>query len=378
MVDSSSSPSLNDSMDGALKHYSSMFFLPSCKRLILFMATLCLCVLGLSAYVLFPTTSGLINGLSLGITLFVITIITDVVLSKTVLKDPIYILRRTLALSFFCWIFWAIFLILGIFFGLLIEPFWWFKLSLLGFGAVLTLRLVVLLASSSTGFMRQILTALCWPYLCIGAFLAFWSSASGKMLPQFLPYLIVAPIISYIAIFVFLKVLDRIGNKLIGMPALPLFKAFILNWAVDANAPLEAYLEKMGETEDIDVTMLRFDTSKPKAALIVPSIHPGPFKNIGSSLLPSLLKKRFEEAYGCHACTPLGILGHELDLASQEQNFKVITQIIEAAKYETTETLASPFVQVSEGYATTSCQVFGNTAFLSFTLSPKTTVDLPQ
>jgi putative membrane protein len=124
--------------------------------------------------------------------------------------------------------------------------------------------------------------------------------------------------------------------------------------------------------------MLRFDTSKPKAALIVPSIHPGPFKNIGSSLLPSLLKKHFEEAYGCHTCTPLGILGHELDLASQEQNFKVIAQIIEAAKYETTETLASPFVQVSEGYATVSCQVFGNTAFLSFTCSPKTTEDLPQ
>jgi predicted neutral ceramidase superfamily lipid hydrolase len=74
----------------------------------------------------------------------------------------------------------------------------------------------------------------------------------------------------------------------------------------------------------------------------------------------------------------LGILGHELDLASQAQNFKVITQIIEAANFETTETLATQFVQVSEGYATASCQVFGNTAFLSFTLSPKTTEDLPQ
>jgi putative membrane protein len=124
--------------------------------------------------------------------------------------------------------------------------------------------------------------------------------------------------------------------------------------------------------------MLRFDSSKPKAAIIVPSVHPGPFKNIGSSLLPSLLKKHFEEVYGCQTCTPLGILGHELDLPSQAQNFKVITQIIAAANFEATETLASPFVQVSEGYATASCQIFGNTAFLSFTLSPKTTEDLPQ
>ncbi|MDR0797555.1 MAG: hypothetical protein LBE70_02390, partial [Nitrososphaerota archaeon] len=81
MVDSSSNNSLNDSMAGALKHYSSMFFLPSCKRLILFMTVLCLCVFSLSLCVLFPTVHGLISGLSLGVTLVVITIIADVVLS---------------------------------------------------------------------------------------------------------------------------------------------------------------------------------------------------------------------------------------------------------------------------------------------------------
>ncbi|MGE5532846.1 MAG: DUF2070 family protein, partial [Bacillota bacterium] len=35
-------------------------------------------------------------------------------------------------------------------------------------------------------------------------------------------------------------------------------------------------------------------------------------------------------------------------------------------------------VRVSEGAATASCQIFGDTALLSFTLSPKTTEDLPQ
>jgi putative membrane protein len=201
---------------------------------------------------------------------------------------------------------------------------------------------------------------------------------TGNAITLTLPYLIITPIIGYAAVFFFLNALDKIGYQVNGFPAMPLFKAFMLNWVCAENAPLETHLEKMGENEDIDVTMLRFDGSKPKAAIIVPLVHPGPFKNIGSSLLPSLLKKNFEEAYGCQTCTPLGILGHELDLASQAQNNKVIKQIIEAAKYEATETLATPFVQVSEGYATASCQIFGNTAFLSFTLSPKTTEDLPQ
>jgi len=365
-------------MDGALKHYSSMFFLPPYKWVIIAIASICIGIIGASTYALFPTTQGLINSLALGVTLFVVTIAVDALISKIVLKDPIYILRRTVAMSLFCWILWVFFLILGVAFGLAFDTLWWFKLSLLGFGAVLTLRFIVLLATSSAGFIRQVLSALLWPYLCVGAFLGFWSSMTGNTLTQFLPYIIATPIIAYVAVFIFLNSLNKVGSNLTSVPALPLFKAFMLNWVVAANAPLETYLEKMGENEDIDVTLLRFDASTPKATIIVPLVHPGPFKNIGSSLLPSLLKKHFEEAYGCQTCTPLGILGHELDLASQAQNFKVITQIIEAAKFETTETLASPFVQVSEGYATASCQVFGDTAFLSFTLSPKTTEDLPQ
>jgi putative membrane protein len=377
MVDNSSSKPLNDSMDGALKHYASLFFLPSYKQIVLTIAVLCIGIIGLSTYVFFSTIH-LMSSLTLGVALFVITIIVDVVISKIILKDPIYILRRTAALSLFCWIFWGAFLILGVVFGLVFSVIWWFKLSLLGFGAVLTLRFIVLFATSSAGFVRQVLSALLWPYLCVGVFFCFWSNVLGNVFFSFFPYFVFAPIIAYIAVFLFLNTLDKIGNNLNGVPALPLFKAFMLNWVIAANEPLEVHLEKMGENKDIDVTMLRFDASKPKAALIVPLVHPGPFKNIGSSLLPSLLKQHFEEAYGCQTCTPLGLLGHELDLASQTQNFKVITQIIEAAKFEITETLATPFVQVSEGYATVSCQVFGSIAFLSFTLSPKTTEDLPQ
>ncbi|MCL2135695.1 MAG: DUF2070 family protein [Candidatus Bathyarchaeota archaeon] len=378
MANNSSNTPLNNSMDGALKHYSSLFSLPSYKRVILIIATLCIGIIGLTPYVLFPTTWELLNSLTLGITLFIITLIIDIVTSNIILKDPIHILRRTATLSLVCWLFWTFFLIIGTILSLMLNPVWWFRLSLLGFGTVLTLRFIVLLATSTARLVNQLISAILWPYLCIIAFSIFWLNTTASKLTTFLLYLTLAPIIAYTAVHIFLKTLNNLGNNLNGTPALPLFKAFMLNWVVGTNEPLETHLEKMGTNEDIDVTMLRFDTSKPKAAIIVPLVHPGPFKNIGSSLLPSLLKKHFEETFGCQTCTPLGILGHELDLASQTQNYKVITQIIEAAKFELTETLATPFVQVSEGPATASCQVFGNTAFLSFTLSPKTTEDLPQ
>jgi putative membrane protein len=191
-------------------------------------------------------------------------------------------------------------------------------------------------------------------------------------------FILVSPIISYVAVFVFLQSLDRLGKRLYSLPALPLFKAFLLNWVTGENAPLEMHLEAMGENVDIDVSLLKFDSSKPKAAVIVPLVHPGPFKNIGSSLLPSLLKQKFEEEFGCDACTPLGILGHELDLASQTQNNKIVSNVIAQARFKATNDLASPFIKVSEGNGIASCQIFGDTAVLSLTLAPKTTEDLPR
>jgi putative membrane protein len=159
---------------------------------------------------------------------------------------------------------------------------------------------------------------------------------------------------------------------------MPLFKAFLLNWIADLNAPFEEFLEKLGENQDVEVSMIKFSSSKPKAAIIVPSVHPGPFKNIGSSFLPSMLKTALEKRHNCVVCVPHGLLGHEFDLASQSQDQKIIGQVVELAKFEVTETKATPFVKVSNGLATACCQVFGNLVFLSFSLAPKTTEDLPQ
>ncbi len=255
------------------------------------------------------------------------------------------------------------------------------KLSLLGYAAVITLRAGVFIATSSAATWRKLVSILLNPTLCIIAFLVFWitfQTGISNAILNLLPFLVVSPIIGCLAVFLFLSSLDRLGQKTYSMPSLPLFRAFMLNWVVGLNAPLEELFEETGENDDIEVTLLKFDASKPKAAVIVPLVHPGPFKNIGSSLLPSLLKNEYEKEFGCDACVPLGILGHELDLASQAQNHKIVSQVMASAKFTSTADLASSFVKVIEEAATASCQIFGDTVLLSFTLAPKTTEDLPQ
>jgi len=234
------------------------------------------------------------------------------------------------------------------------------------------------MATSSAAKWRQVLSTLLQPTLCVTTFLFFWTVFSSAIALQLLPFIVVSPIIGFIAVFLLLSSIDRLGKSAYSLPALPLFRAFILNWVTDQNEPLEKYLEAMGENADIAVSLLKFDASKPKAAIIVPLVHPGPFKNIGSSLLPSLLKHGYEKEFRCDACVPLGILGHELDLASQVQNYKIVSKVIASAQFEANADLASPFVRAADGFATTCCQIFGDTAFLSFSLAPKTTEDLPQ
>jgi putative membrane protein len=378
MVDVAAENSLNHSMNSALKHYSSMFFLPTFKKALVAIAVICIGVVGFSTFALFPSV-GLINSLFLGISLFAVTLIVDYVISKIVLgRDPIYVLRRTVALSLFCWVLWLFFIILGVAFGAVFDLWWWIKLCLLGFAAVLTLRTVVFTATSSARILRRLLSSLLQPFLCIIAFMIFWASLASAIPLQVLPFLVISPIVGCASAFLFLFLLDRLGRRTYGMSSLPLFRAFMLNWVVGLNAPFEEFLEKLGENEDVEVTILKFDSSKPKAAIIVPLVHPGPFKNIGSSLLPSMLKHEFEKEFGCDTCVPLGILGHELDLASQAQNQRIINDVINSARFAASAEKATPFVKVTDGFATASCQVFGNTAFLSFTLAPKTTEDLPQ
>jgi putative membrane protein len=378
MVNVATENSMNHSINKAVKHYASLFFLPTFKKALAIVAVFCIGIAGLSTFALFPSVDGLINSLFFGISLFAVTIIGDYVTSKIILRDPIYVLRRTVALSLFSWLFWLFFIILGVAIGGIFSLWWWIRLCLLGFAAVLTLRFVVFLASSSVVISRRLLASLLQPFLCITVFVLFWTSLAGVTPVQILPFLVILPIASYVSAFLFVHIVDRLGQRMYGVPSIPIFRAFMLNWVVALNEPFEELLEKLGENEDIEISFLKFDSSKPKAAIIVPLVHPGPFKNIGSSLLPSLLKSEFGKKFDCDACVPLGILGHELDLVSQAQNHRVVDSVLAAAEFEAAADKATPLLKVSENGVTALCQVFGKTAFLSFTLAPKTTEDMPQ
>lgn len=229
--------SLDQSISNAKRHYSSLFFLPSFKKALIAVASICVTV-GISTFFLFPTLEGLAKGLLLGVTLFVVNFLFDWILSKLILGDPIFVLRRTVVLSLFGWIFWFFFIAFGVILGAIFGVSWWIKLCLLGFATLVTLRTVVFLTTTPANIPRRLAAILLQPLPCILPFVVFWLQLNVA-LTDFLPFIAISPVVACGFAFIFIRVLDRLGQKTYGISSIPLFRAFMLNWVASLNAPLE-------------------------------------------------------------------------------------------------------------------------------------------
>src|SRR3972149_2211737 len=168
MTDLASDKSLNQSMNSALKHYSSLFFLPPFKKALGWVGVLCVGVVGFSTFLLFGSFDWLALSLLLGVSLFAINLFFDYVLSNLVLRrDPVFTIRRTVGLTLFCWVLWLPFILLGVVFGAVFGLWLWIRFCLLGFCVVLTLRAVVFFSVSSAGTVRGAVASLLQPLGCI-------------------------------------------------------------------------------------------------------------------------------------------------------------------------------------------------------------------
>lgn len=367
-------------MGSAVKRYSSLFRLPSIKTAVLLLAVSCLAAGLLSTVTLSSSLSGLGIGLFLVVAIFLGTILADYFIDSAVFKrQTIFNLRREMVLSVFSWGIWLIFILLGSILSIAqSSQSWWIKLCLLGYSAATIARMVIFSSTISLRYAKILIATFLQPIIIMVLFLVFWSQTGHFVTVQIIAFILLSVVAALVSSYAFLHLIDRIGEKTLGMRSLSLFRAFMLNWVLSLNAPFEELLENLGENKDVETRFVKFASSNNETVVTVPSIHPGPFKNIGSSLLPSIMKAALEKQPDCVACVPHGLMGHEYDLASQQQNQRVIDNLVASVhNLEVSEAKASPFVKVTNGLATACCQVFGKSVLISFTLAPKTIEDLP-
>ncbi len=374
----------NDSTDKyigkAVKRYSKLFGLPSRSRITLYLGVLSLHGGILSTLPLNLSLQNFAVGLGFGASFLVLTLLSDFVISQTSMKNaPIFNRRRCSALSFFSSLIWFGILIFGsLISALLGAPELWISFFFLGFSGALILRLLVLSITSFAGFGKTLFSSLLQPTL-VAIPLFFMISTIGYTAEmQILVLALTSVSVSLLSVFAFKYFMDRVGTGTLGIASSVLFKAFLANWTEDLIAPMETFFEKLGNKQDVKVSLLTFRAGeKIKAVIVVPALHPGPFKNLGSSLLPSLIQTTIQNRFDCVVSAPHGLVGHELDVSTQSENQRVVQSILGFVGSPSTYSKATPMVRTESDDAKASCQIFGDCAFLTLTTAPKTIEDLP-
>lgn len=375
-------PQHRDSVDLAVRHYSSLFTLPS-YRLILILLCVESLILGLIINILFaPSLQWFFSGLLTGLFLLIITLLANTFVVRLLLKKDIILnTRRILFLSFssnlLFTIFAAISNLVALYTSLLSLPI---KILFLGFFAALSLNLLVICSISFSSAISKIFSGVLQPSLIL--IVTYIAQMSKLNITYFFIYFLSAISLSLLSVWLFIVILDRIGLTAFGIPSLKLFKAFLADWAEGLERPFEEILEEFGEERDITISMIIFRKlreHKMKAAIVVPNLHPGPFKNIGSSTLPGLIEKVLGETLQGVISVPHGISGHELDLVSQKENKKILETLSNAVKdaHHNFSSKATRFMNVEAGGAKVGCQIFNGCALLTLTIAPETMEDLP-
>jgi len=254
----------------------------------------------------------------------------------------------------------------------------WIKIVSAGFFTVLTLRLFVFSTVSSVSYEKNLFSALFQPTLLLAILSILPIIEDSFSVYSILPFL-VSIFLAIFGIYMFVSSVDAAGEEVLGIRSLSLFKAFLVNWTENLNEPLEQFFEKLGEEKDVRISLLTFKAKNElKAVMVVPVIHPGPFKNVGSSPLPQMIQETLGNKLKCMVSVPHGISGHDLDVASQLQNERILSKIVEMSEFKVFVFHATPFVRSEVDGASASCQIFGDCALFTLTLAPRTMEDLPR
>jgi putative membrane protein len=165
-----------------------------------------------------------------------------------------------------------------------------------------------------------------------------------------------------------------------GIRLLTLFRAFILSWAEGFSHPLEEEIFNLGQERDltVDTLILKAEGGDEIGVFMVPYIHPGPFGNVGSSALPEVLARSAEASLGCETLVAHGVSTHRLDLTRSIDNTRIAEQILGSIPQSQVVKESSPLIWVKRCGVEVTCQVIGNVALLTITLSPLSYDDLPE
>ncbi|MEE8322752.1 MAG: DUF2070 family protein, partial [Candidatus Bathyarchaeia archaeon] len=362
----------------AARHYRSLFSLPSYYNLIAL--TILINIIGslIAFTIAYNSLQKMIDGLVFSLQVLIIPTITmDLFLFKIIIKDNTVLdERRGVGLSLFVCIIWVIAINVGAMFQLVLN-----NPALLSYAVLfavclgILLRYLVVTTVTYLNTLQSIFTILLQPVLYFLSVILFFNLWQFSVFSAVL----ISSSIILISSYIFIKLIDRKGIQAVGIGAIPLLKAFVANWVSGVTQPLEDYLEILGSNTSFLISLLAFKkVESTELVVVVPTIHPGPFKNLGSSNLPYLIQNGLEKHIEGVVAVPHGTCNHKSNLTSKRQCVKVVKEIIKASTFSKVDYEATRFVREENNLTKASCQIFGDVAFVTITCSPSNMEDVPK
>ncbi|RLE52127.1 MAG: hypothetical protein DRJ20_00775 [Candidatus Methanomethylicota archaeon] len=320
-------------------------------------------------------------GLLVGIFYYLIPALISTPLTAVIVRRKVLTIRRLAGLALYSVLFAGIIHITGVTLSVLIKnPRIEEAAILLSCGVMLSSRYLAIRALEEDK-VGVLLGALTQPLFSILTALYFLRTLEFHDLLPTLARLVYVTGSLTISSWCLLEAIDSRVSKSVGISGTRLFRAFIQNWLTGRKETLEHILSEHANKKDVEITGIVFfskEDAKPKYAMIIPSFHFGPFRNIGSSQLPSrIIEVLLEE--GIIAAVLHGASSHEEDLTSEEDCHKVLNAIRKMVKKVKPKTLtATPVMKAKQGRATAYCQCYGDTALIIITRAPRLTEDPPK
>jgi len=179
------------------------------------------------------------------------------------------------------------------------------------------------------------------------------------------------------------KSIDRLSERLVGVKSKEAFRAYATNLFMGAREELESFFNSLGidSTASCDLLFLLGPTGGVKDIVVVPQVHPGPFRNVGSSSLPSDIVQTLESSLGVNAIAFHGFVTHASDITSSEDYRNILEQVRRAALERLSPIIrapSSPLVRVDVGGLSVGCQLIKGTPIVFVSGGEKGIDDVPE
>ena len=349
-----------------------------------------------------PTFLGLpLSGLSLASTLiiasFVIVLptVSGELINSTILLrgDPVLNFRRLMGMEIVSWSPILLLIPFSSLLGaLLSNSVLWADGLFIALAVSLPVRFLTIFAMSNISRVRKLAAsiivptaAFCFYVISTNYFIptpaastqsailpGMWSIVAGFLV------LLIGIILSGTGVVQIIRHVDKQGGPEIGDAPVGLFRDFLRHWLKGEAEPLENRLAVLGRNGRIEVSTLAFEgASGQKSCVIISNFHPGPYRNLGSGGLPSMLQSGVEGSNGSIVMVPHGISNHEYNIISHDNILQLVRDTEVNYPSVNNRSVASILVRESSRDAKASAQIFGDTVLLTLTLAPVDMEDIP-